>query len=64
MKGEKLQNEERTLFSFSLFIYLFIHLFIYLFFAFHFLKPLKFALGLQKREFSTGKKHFTPGKKS
>ena len=32
-------------------------------FAFHFSKPLKFVLGLPKWEFSTRKKHFTPGKK-
>ena len=44
---EKLQNEERTFF----------------FFAFHFSKPLKFVLGLPKWKFSTGKKHFTAGKK-
>ena len=35
-----------------------------LFFAFYFPKPLKFVLGLPKWKFSTGKKHFTPGKKS
>ena len=34
------------------------------FFAFHFWKRRKFVLGLPKWEFSTGKKHFTPGKKS
>ena len=33
------------------------------FFAFHFSKALKFALGLPKWEFSTGKRHFTPEKK-
>ena len=33
------------------------------FFAFHFWKRRKFVLGLPKWEFSTGKKHFTPGKK-
>ena len=49
MEGGKLQNGERTFF---------------LFFAFHFSKPLKFVLGLTKWEFSTGKKHFTTGKKS
>ena len=32
-------------------------------FAFHFWKWQKFVLGLPKSEFSTGKKHFTPGKK-
>ena len=31
-------------------------------FFFHFSKPLKFVLGLPKWEFSTKKKHFTPGK--
>ena len=33
-------------------------------FPFHFSKPLKYVLGLRKWEFSTGKRHFTPGKKS
>ena len=34
-------------------------------FFFHFSRPLKFVLlGLQKWEFSTRKKHFTPGKKN
>ena len=46
---------------FVLFFVLFV-LFLLLFFAFHFSKPLKFVLGLPKWEFSTGKKHFTPGK--
>ena len=36
----------------------------FFFFAFHFWKRKKFVLGLPKWEFSTGKKHFTPGKKS
>ena len=45
-KEEKLQNEEGTFFFF---------------FAFHFSKPQKFVSGLPKWEFSTGKKHFTPG---
>ena len=35
----------------------------FFFFAFHFWKRQKFVLGLRKWEFSTGKKHFTPGKK-
>ena len=35
-----------------------------LFFAFHFWKRRKIILGLPKWEFSTGKKHFTPGKKT
>ena len=48
-KEKKLQNEERTSFFF---------------FAFHFSKSLKFVLSLSKWEFSTEKKHFTPGKKS
>ena len=34
-----------------------------IFFSFHFSKPLKFVLGLPKWEFSTGERHFTPGKK-
>ena len=33
-------------------------------FAFHFSKSLKFVLGLPKWRFSTGRKLFTPGKKS
>ena len=33
-------------------------------FAFHFSKCLKFVLSLPKWEFSTGKRHFRPGKKS
>ena len=39
-------------------------LFFFFFFAFqfHFWKWQKFVLGLPKWEFSTGKKHFTPGK--
>ena len=47
-KEGKLQNEERTSF----------------FFSFYFSNPLKFVLGLTKWKFSTGKKHFTPAKKS
>ena len=39
-------------------------LFFFFFFAFHFWKRQKFVLGLPKSEFSTGKKHFTSGKKS
>ena len=35
----------------------------FFFFACHFSKPLKFGLCLQKRKFSTRKKHFTLGKK-
>ena len=35
----------------------------FFFFAFHFSQR-KFVLGLPKWEFSTGKKHFMPGKKS
>ena len=38
--------------------------FFFFFFAFHFWKWQKFVLGLPKWEFSAGKKHFTPGKKS
>ena len=38
--------------------------FFFFFFAFHFWKRRKFVLGLPKWEFCTGKKHFTPGKKS
>ena len=56
-----------VLFCFCLFLFLFSFLFVCLFlFSFlscHFSKPLKYVLGLPKREFSTGKKDFTPGKK-
>ena len=48
-----LEKEVRTLFFFFFF-----------FLAFHFWKRRKFVLGLPKWEFSTGKKHFMPGKKS
>ena len=50
-KEENLQNEERTLTSPPPP------------FLFTFKKPLKFVLGLPEWEFSTAKKHFTPGKK-
>ena len=46
---EKFENEERIFFFF--------------FFFFHFSKRRKLLLGLPKWKFSTGKKHFTPGKK-
>ena len=49
---EKLQNEEKVLFFF------------FFFFFFTFQKWMKFVFGLPKWKFSTGKKHFTPGKKS
>ena len=62
-KEEKLQNEERILFfCFCLFVCLLCFLFFLFSFACHFSKILKFVLGLPKWEFSTGKKHFTPGK--
>ena len=54
-KVERLQNEESTFFFLLLLLP---------FFASHFSKPLKFVLGLPKWKFSTGKRHFTPGKKS
>ena len=38
--------------------------FFFFFFPFHFWKWRKFVLGVPKGEFSTEKKHFTPGKKS
>ena len=56
-----------VLFCFVLFCVLFCFVFVWfvcLCFAFHFLKALKCVLGLPKCEFSTGKKHFTPGEKS
>ena len=49
-KEEKLQNEERACFFF--------------FFFQLSSKPLKYFFGVPKLEFSTGKKHFTPGKES
>ena len=67
MKVEKLQNEERTFFFFCFILFcLFIFCFVLFCFVFasHFSKPLKFVLGLPKWKFPTGKKHFTPGKKS
>ena len=51
-KEENFENMERTFLFFFFF-----------FFSFHFSKPLKFVLSLPKWEFSSGKKHFTPGKK-
>ena len=38
----------------------------FFFFSCHFSKPVKFVLGVHvpKWKFSTGKKHFTPGKKN
>ena len=65
MEVKNLQNEERTFFSFLFFFffYLFIYL-LFFFFALHFSKLLKFVLGLPKWKFPTGKRHFTPGKKS
>ena len=39
-------------------------LFFFFFFFFHFWKRRKLVLGLPKWKFSTGKKHFTPGKKN
>ena len=42
----------------------FFFFFFFFFFASHFWKRRKFVLGLPNWEFSTGKKHFTPGKKS
>ena len=35
----------------------------FFFLLFHFSKPLKFVLGVPKWKFSTGKKHFMPGRK-
>ena len=37
--------------------------FCFVFLAFHFLKHLKFVVGLPKWEFSTAEKHFTPAEK-
>ena len=53
-----------VLFCFVLFCFVLFCVFFFFFFAFYFSKPLKFVLGLPKWKFSTGKKHFTPGKKS
>ena len=62
VKGKvEIENEERTFF-FCFVLFCFVCLFF--FFAFHFSKRRKFVLGVPKWKFSTGKKHFTPGKKS
>ena len=54
-KQENVRKRGEDFFFFFFFLFLF---------AFHFWKRRKFVLGLPKWEFSTGKKHFTPGKKS
>ena len=51
-----------VLFCFVLVCVGFFFFFFFFFFGFHFSKSLKFVLSLPKWEFSTGKKHFTPGK--
>ena len=57
-KEEKWQIKRTPVFCFVLFC------FVLFFFSFCFslFKPLKFVLVLSKWEFSTGEKHFTPGK--
>ena len=42
----------------------FFFFFFFFFLLFNFQKPQKFVLGLPKWDFSTGEKHFRPGKKS
>ena len=44
------------------FVFVFVLFCFVFFFAFHFSKPLKSVLGQLKWEFSTRKRHFTPGK--
>ena len=68
-KGRRKSSKKRwwSVFFFVLFCFVFVFCcfcFCFCFFAFNFSKRLKFILGLPKWEFSTGKKHFTPGKKS
>ena len=66
----KIENGRRKSYKMrkGCFFLLFFFFFFFFFFAFHFSKPVKFVpvvLGVQKWEFSTGKKHyFTPGKKT
>ena len=72
-KSYKTRNEERFLFVFVVvvvvvvvvvFVFLFcfvLFCFVFCFFVLFFLL-LKYVLGLSKWKFSTGKKHFTPGK--
>ena len=62
-KGGKLKMEGGKVTKWGEVFCLFVCLFVF-FFAYHFSKPLNFVLGLPKWKFSTGKKHFTPGKKS
>ena len=62
----KIENGRRKSYKMrgGLFFSFFLSFFFFFFFLlFTFQKPLKFVLGLPKWEFSTGKKHFTPGKK-
>ena len=56
-RGKATKMRRGSFFLFFCFVFV-------LFFAFHFSKPLKFALGAPKWEFSTEKKHFMPGKNS
>ena len=51
-------------FVFVFVLFSFVFVLFFFFFACHFSKRQKFVLGLPKWKFSTGKKHFTPGKKS
>ena len=67
----KVTKRGEVFFFFVLFCFLFFCFFVFLFlFLFFFLLLFtfendgKFVLGLPKSEFSTGKKHFTSGKKS
>ena len=48
----------------DLFFFLFFFLFLFFFFCFSLFKTTGICLGIPKWEFSTGKMHFTPGKKS
>ena len=62
MEGGKVTKWGEDLFFFFFFFFFLFSFFF--FFASHFSKPLKYVLGLLEWTFSTGKKHFTPGKKS
>ena len=62
--GGKLKKEGGKVTEWGEFFFSFLFFSFFFFFAFHFSKPLKFVLGLPKWVVSTGKKHFTQGKKS
>ena len=62
MKIGKNENGMRK--SYKMMRGLFFSFFFFFFFALHFSERLKFVLGQSRWAFYTGKKYFTPGKKS